>query len=61
MLRKENARRDATPQRADANFWWREQYQFACLSAISAGAISNLKHRFLDGNALNRPHFLLSL
>jgi hypothetical protein len=45
-----NARRDATPQRADTNFWWRELYQFARLTAMSAGAIKNLMRRLLDGH-----------
>jgi hypothetical protein len=51
---KENARWDATPQRADANFWWREQYQFTRLTATLAGAISNLTNRFWDGTSLQR-------
>jgi hypothetical protein len=48
-VEKKNARRDATPQRAHANFWWRELYQFARLTAMSAGAIKNLMRRLLDG------------
>ena len=49
QLNKEKARRDATPQRADANFWWREQYQFARLTA-TLRAPSATTNRSCDGD-----------
>ena len=49
QLNKENARRDATPRRADANFNDGEHYQFARLTAMFAAAIRNLIERFHDG------------
>jgi hypothetical protein len=52
---KENARRNATPQRADANPNDGEQYQFARLTAMFAAAISNLSNR-LDGDGFLQQH-----